>query len=210
VKGTCPSCGCGGSLSLFIADADARKAVLAAARLPSDCGVAVLKYIGYFSPAERFLTAARAAKLIEECCDMIVKGVDFDRTFIQVPSRIWAQSFAVMEASEIRRPLKNHHYLLRIVQGESAKKWDAPVAKDASADVRVSPAPRATASLQKVSDVFNPEPSNAEKLQGLATDAREALLKQARESLLKEGFKEPFIGNELIQMRAVELMAVTS
>jgi len=125
MKMTCPSCGAGGSIGLFIADADARKAVLAAAKLPSDCGTWVLKYIAMFAPQERFLTTTRAAKLISECCDMIISGIDFDRDHITAPSYVWRQAMMQMlENQDIRRPIKNHHYLLRIVQSILNKRND--------------------------------------------------------------------------------------
>jgi len=198
-------------LSLFLADKDARQAVLAAARLPSDCGELVLKYIGFFSPPERFLTSSRAAKLITECSDMILNGVDFDRARIQAPSHIWAKALESMQSAELRRPLKNHHYLLRIVQGELAQKWDkqqSDTHQSRRSEARVnSPA------MQSVGDVLdgamNPHDSTSsatkDPFKELSPEARKQALKEAEETLLADGFHQAFLGQPLIEQKAREL-----
>ncbi len=112
MKITCPACGAGGSISLFMADADARDAILEAAKLPSDCGALVLKYIAMFAPATRHLSMDRAKRLIGDCCAMITDGVDFDRQHVTAPSHVWrAALLDILAAPNIQRPLKNHNYL---------------------------------------------------------------------------------------------------
>jgi len=210
-------------LSLFLADKYARQSVMAAAKLPSDCGVPVLTYISYFAPSQRFLTADRAAKLITECCDMILKGVSFDRQHIQAPSHVWAQAFEIMATCEIQRPLKNHHYLLRIVQRESAKKWEKPISEVPEDAVRAPIQRDSNASLQPVGSAlpsFPPssvgmrtvptqEHGNEERvdpLKSLSHEARKQALQAAEKELLDMGFKPDFMGVPLIEQKAREVL----
>lgn len=204
-------------MSLFLADKYARQSVMAAAKLPSDCGVPVLTYISYFAPAQRFLTADRAAKLITECCDMIFNGVSFDRQHIQAPSHVWAQALEIMAACEIQRPLKNHHYLLRIVQRESAKKWEKPINEVPEDAVRAPIQRDSNASLQPVSSAlpsFPPSsvgthketPPKADPLAVLDSKARAKAIMAARQHLLSEGFAEQWLAVPLIEQKAREML----
>jgi len=202
MKITCPSCGTGGSISLFMADTDARRAVLAAARLPSDCGMATLKYISLFTPRDRFLTSTRAARLITECCDMIISGVDFDRDHIKAPSYIWRQAMLEMiENEKIDRPIKNHHYLLRIVQTMLNKRSDVNQAERADARRNSETVRVRSTSMQPIAEAL------PGALPDIPADVRPALLKLAREALLGDGFKEKFLIAPLIEQKAKELYA---
>jgi len=205
MKVTCPSCGAGGSIALFIADADARQAVFSAAKLPSDCGTWVLKYITLFSPAERFLTQSRAAKLITECCDMLLNGVDFDRQRLQAPSHVWRKALMqMMDASNIQRPLKNHHYLLRIVQSELGKRDDAQ--RHEQHQERMAEARTHTTSMQKVGEVMEAPTIAHDPLAEVSAERRTELFKEAEKILLGEGFKPPFLGAPLIEQKAREML----
>ena len=205
MKVTCPACGSGGSISLFIADMDARKAVLSAAKLPSDCGALVLKYIGCFAPQERFLTASRAANLITECCDMILNGVQFDRDFIQAPSRVWSQAFLSIDSADIRRPLKNHHYLLRIMQSELGKTSDH--AQHEQHQSRRSEARVNSTDMKSVGSVLQ-QTHAPDVLAKLTPEARMQAMQDAEKALLEEDFNPQFIVTPLIEQKAREMLEV--
>jgi len=198
MKVTCPSCGAGGSISLFIADADARDAILEAAKLPSDCGTLVMKYIAMFAPAKRHLSMDRATRLITECCAMIADGVEFDHQQIKAPSHVWRAALVeILAAPNIQRPLKNHHYLLRIVQSCLTKRTDAHQAdshqsRRGHAHVNMGP---------------QPVPEWKDPLNDLSTDDRDRWMKKARETLLNDGFKNTFLSQPLIEQKAREMYA---
>ncbi len=205
MKITCPSCGAGGSIGLFIADADARKAVLAAAKLPSDCGTWVLKYIALFAPQERFLTTSRAAKLITECCDMIIDGVDFDRDRIKAPSYVWSRAMMQMlEQQELRRPIKNHHYLLRIVQSILNKRCDPEPAvrgRNSGGSVTIR-----SAAMQPISEAL-PDNAAEQALPEVPIDEEDKWHTLAREALIKEGFNPKFVPLPIVAVKAKEMYA---
>jgi len=203
MKGTCPACGFGGGLEGFLADAEWREAVLAAAELPSDCGALAIRYVGLFRPEKRALSPSRAARLIREVCDMLIEGVDFDRQRIKAPSHVWRQALIQMlDAPNIQRPLRNHHYLLRIVQGLLAKQADMTQADRAmrrrsAARMDTGPAPIGQA-LERVAEPALPE---------LPPDERETRMAKARETLLSEGFTEKWLVEPLVEQKAREMYA---
>jgi len=204
MKLTCPSCGAGGSASLFIADADARKAVLAAASLPSDCGAWTLKYISLFAPKSKFLTSTRFAKLITECCDMIISGVDFDREHITAPSHVWQQAFMqILDQQDLRRPLKNHHYLLRIVQSNLTRRNDIEQASRADSRRNAEPSRIRTSSMQPISQALEDKGALPE----IPATEREAWLTKAHTDLLDKGMNKKFIIAPLVEQRAREMYA---
>lgn len=205
MKLTCPSCGAGGSIGLFMADIDARKAILAASKLPSDCGTLVLKYIALFAPQSRFLTTSRAANLITECCDMILNGVQFDRDFIQAPSRVWSQAFLSIDSADIRRPLKNHHYLLRIMQSELGKTSDfvhQEKHQSRRAEARVN-----STEMKSVGSVLQ-QTHEPDVLAELTPEARMQAMQNAEKALLEEDFNPQFIVTPLIEQKAREMLEV--
>jgi len=206
MKLTCPSCGAGGSIGLFIADIDARQAILAAAKLPSDCGELVLKYIGLFAPQSRFLTTSRASNLINECCDMVLKGVDFDRDFIQAPSHVWKRAFLSIDSADIRRPLKNHHYLLRILQSELGKKTD--INQQEQHQQRRSEARVSTSEMKRVGNMISTPPAT-DPLDDLTKEERANWLSKAEAALLDEGFNKQWLAAPLIEQKAREILEVS-
>jgi len=187
---------------LFIADIDARQAILAAAKLPSDCGTLVLKYIGLFSPQSRFLTTSRATTLITECSEMILNGVHFDRDFIQAPSQVWARAFQAVDGADISRPLKNHRYLLRIVQSELGKKHES--SSHAAHQSRIAEPRVHREAMQHIGDVGKPE--KADPLQAMGKEDRAVLMEKAKADLLDEGFDAQWLAKPLIEQKARELL----
>jgi len=209
MKVACPSCGTGGSIALFIADADARKAVLEAARLPSDCGTWVLKYMTLFSPRERFLSTSRGTRIIADCCTMIVDGVIFERARLTAPSYIWREALMdVCHSQSITRPLKHHHYLLRVVQSKLQQRHE-PVTIDAPPVDRRGES-RLSTGMKKVGEVLDIPQESAPELPCLPGRGEEARwLDRAKEAMLKEGFHRNFLPEDLVMLKAREMYAET-
>ena len=203
MKATCPACGFAAGLEAYIADADWREAVMAAAELPSDCGTLAIRYVGLFRPGKRALSPDRAARLIREVCDMIIKGVDFDRRRIDAPSHIWSQALMeVLERPNLQRPLKNHHYLLRIVESKLAARDDAFQAERAErrrGESRIQTGPR------RLGDMLDNKQQSA--LPELPQAERAERMAKARELLIEEGFKESWLVEPLIEQKAREMYA---
>ncbi len=211
MKLTCPACGFAAGLEAYIADAEWREAVIASAAFPGDCGVPAVHYVGMFRPLKRGLTPDRAARLFRELNDMITKGVDFDRQRIEAPSHIWRQALLqVLDAPNIRRPLRNHHYLIRVVQGLLARR----------ADEEQSARAERYRSRTRI---------NADKLKGLGHvtrgrggpvddrtldpdvklpegEAYQELYARAREDLEKEGVRKEFMSKYLIEARMADML----
>jgi hypothetical protein len=203
MKITCPSCGAGGSVELFVADGEWRTAIMAAAQLPSDCGVPALRYIGLFRPAKRFLTPDRAATLLHDVCDMIINGAERNRQQVKAPAYVWREALLEMHRNPtISRPLKSHGYLLEVVQSMLTRRSDIDQSERASNRRNADSSRPRTASMQPIADAL---PANA--LPDLPASERDAWLKKARELLLSEGFQKKFLIAPLIEQRAKELYA---
>lgn len=199
MKGTCPACGFGAGLEAFLADAEWREAVLAAAALPSDCGTLAIRYVGLFRPGKRALTPDRAARLIREVCEIITSGVDFDRRRIEAPSHVWrAALIEMLNKTDLRRPIKNHNYLLRIVESRLAARTDMQQVERAetrrlSEEQRVRSGGMSHVATQLLPQI--PEGERAERLE------------RARAVLLEEGFNPKFLAEPLIEQKAREMYA---
>lgn len=118
MKIVCPNCGVQGGVELFLTDAAARQSVKWALSLPPSLATQILGYIGLFRPEKSALTWDRAEKLLGELREMIEAGTirkqgrDWQVTVAQ-----WQQSLdeMLLRRAKIRRPLKNHNYLLEIL-----------------------------------------------------------------------------------------------
>lgn len=201
MKATCPSCGVGGSIELFLADLEWREAVLESARLPSDCAGPAMRYLGMFRPGTRYLTPDRTARLLREVADMILHGADFDRQHIHAPSHVWrAALIDMLDAPNVKRPLKNHHYLLRIVQGKLGQQADAAPAERAELR-RNSESVQRNGPMRPIAEFIEPE------LPALPLDQRAQWMQAALSDLLMDKhFNKDFPPPEvLIEHRARQM-----
>lgn len=204
MKGICPSCGAGGSIELFIADVEWREAIIEAAKLPSDCGSLALRYIGMFRSGSRFLTPDRSARLIREMCAMIIDGVDFDRQHINAPSHVWRDAIIdMLDAPNVKRPLKNHNYLLRIVQSKLGQKSDIDQSERAATYRNQTKTDRQGA-MKAVGEVLEKT-----ALPDLPADQRDEWLEKAKIDLVENHDMKlgAFMSDFLIESRAKELYA---
>jgi len=206
MKGSCPSCGFGAGIEGFLADAEWREAVMATAELPSDVGTFAVRYAGMFRPEKRGLTPSKAARVFREINSMVLDGVEFDRQTIKAPSHIWRQGLIeILDAPNVQRPLKNHNYLLRIMQGLLSKNIDAGQAsanQSRRAESRVN-----SAEMKPVAEALDQQFSSS--LPDLPAGDRDTWLAKGRQQLEADGMKPPFVNSiPLIEQRARELYAV--
>lgn len=121
---TCPSCGAMHSVEALLADANARRAVLAAADLPGGLGERVVRYVALFRPRERALSWDRAAKLLEEMAAAIAAGqIERDGRAYPAPHEYWRTALDQMldGRAGLALPLKTHGYLYEIIAGQSRR-----------------------------------------------------------------------------------------
>jgi len=205
MRATCPSCGAGGSITLFIADADAREAILQAARLPSDVGTLVIKYIALFAPEKRHLTMDRAARLIREVCAMIIDGTEYRGTKLQAPSHVWrAALIDMLDRADLKRPIRNHNYLKAVVESKLAERTDATQTERHRArrgEARVNNAPRRIGEAMEV-----PKADERDPLADLAPEDQQRWMRAARERLIEEGFDARWLVEPLIRAKAGEML----
>lgn len=118
MKLTCPCCGAVASAEAWQNDAEARRALQQALRLPPEIQSEILAYLGLFRPGQSALAWSRAVKIMAELTQLTCSG------WVQVqgkparpcPSKIWAIAMRQMIDSRerLQRPMKNHNYLRQI------------------------------------------------------------------------------------------------
>lgn len=124
MKLSCPACGATASLDVLLGHEGARDAVMAALALPAPLGKLLVQYIGLFRPAQRQLSFDRVASLINELLPMIAAArIERNGRSHSAPLEYWQMAMAEMLAKrdKLTLPLKNHGYLLTIIEGYSSK-----------------------------------------------------------------------------------------
>jgi len=207
---TCPSCGCAGSLELFMADREFREAIMAAADLPSNCGALVLRYVGLSRPATRQLTPARASKLIVGVAALIAADeVRLGYQCEKVLAHTWQKALqATLDNDKLTRPLKNNNYLIKVALS-MVNQFEAVDQPDPE------PVRRASASTQGLQAIAKPMAAVCDKvdkgaasnpLHDLDEKTRQALFVKAEKMLLEEGFKKQFIVASMIESMAISIL----
>jgi len=192
-------------MEAFMGEAEWKLVAAAAAALPSDSGPLVIRYIGLFAPGGRGLNANRAGRLLGELTDMILNGTSFDRQEIKAPSHVWRQALqSVLDAPDLRPPLKNHNYLLRVVQGALARRDDISQAE--RGQERRGQAHVRSGGMQHVSEAAE---LTDDALPDIPIEERDRWIERAKEVLRKEHGLKPgaFMSEALIDHMARELYA---
>lgn len=126
----CPDCGFRGTVTAFINDEDARKAVDNIAELSSDpLPKLALRYITLFQVpgANRSASWSKGSRLIKELTAMIKAGhvAWKGKPARQTTPKMWADAIAVMldrrERKQLELPMDNHNYLISIVYDAADK-----------------------------------------------------------------------------------------
>ncbi|MEW6562728.1 MAG: hypothetical protein AB1400_05780 [Pseudomonadota bacterium] len=124
MKLSCPACGSLSSLDALLGNEGAREAVMAALAMPAPIGKIMVQYLGLFRPAQRQLSFDRVATLINELLPMIHEAkIERHGRIWSAPQDYWRMGMEEMLAKRDRLtlPLKNHGYLLSIIEGYSQK-----------------------------------------------------------------------------------------
>lgn len=124
----CPSCHARYALEAGLSEADARRVMPIAGRLPPSIAPLAFSYLGLFRPAQRSLSWRRTADLLGELADMIEEGG------IRRRGRAWKADVTAFQTAletvlnrrdKLTLPLKNHGYLMEVlvgvVNGQEAK-----------------------------------------------------------------------------------------
>lgn len=124
MKLSCPACGSLSSLDALLGNEGAREAVMAALAMPAPLGKIMVQYLGLFRPAQRQLSFDRVANLINELLPMIAAArIERNGRSHSAPLEYWQMAMSDMLAKrdKLTLPLKNHGYLLTIIEGYSLK-----------------------------------------------------------------------------------------
>lgn len=124
MKLSCPACGSVASLDVLLGHEGAREAVMAALAMPAPIGKIMVQYLGLFRPAQRNLSMDRLANLINELLPMIHEAkIERHGRIWSAPQDYWkmAMEDMLIKRDKLTLPLKNHGYLLTIIEGYSSK-----------------------------------------------------------------------------------------
>jgi hypothetical protein len=119
----CPGCGTYGSLEAFAAGPDASMVAVLFGELQPDVAKALRRYLVLFQPAKHLLTWSRTRRLIEQLVPSIqAERVTFNGRDWPAPRSAWvAALYEMADNPTLKRPLKNHNYLLTIITGQADK-----------------------------------------------------------------------------------------
>ena len=138
MKTSCPACGATFSLDALLGNEGAREAVMAALAIPAPLGKLLVQYLSLFRPAQRQLSFDRVANLLNELLPMIAEAkINRNGRIWSAPQDFWKMALEDMLAKrdKLTLPLKNHGYLLTIIESFSNK---AEAKKEAQTEARRS------------------------------------------------------------------------
>lgn len=148
MNATCPHCGTHGSLETFLADADAKAAVVAVSALPGDLPRLVWSYLGLFRKpgSSRVLTWQRVGRVVTELAALVAEPETQWKSGRVVPNapRFWAEAIQTVldkdAIGKLERPLDGHNYLRAVAYDIAEKAWhQGNVAREDSARHRPPP-----------------------------------------------------------------------
>lgn len=126
VHGVCPECGLAAPLDAFLADAEARAALVAALRLPEALAGQVVPYLGLFAVGRAKLQHRRLTKLLAELTTMVTCGsVTRGSDTRAAPQAVWVEALAAVldarAAGTLNLPLKGHGLLAEIAHRRAGR-----------------------------------------------------------------------------------------
>ena len=124
MKTACPACGSVFSLDALLGNEGAREAVIAALEIPAPIGWLLIRYLALFRPAQRQLSMDRLANLLNELLPMIRDArIERNGRSYSAPQDYWKAALEdmVSKRDKLTLPLKNHGYLLAIIEGYNLK-----------------------------------------------------------------------------------------
>lgn len=125
MKLRCPSCGAIASADAYGNDGTARETLAVLLKLPAPLPPVILNYLALFRPAKSAQSWGKALNVAKDFQAMIATGTVQAKGQVArpCPPRIWAAAIDTMVAQRdtIKRPLKNHNYLIQIAWGLADK-----------------------------------------------------------------------------------------
>jgi hypothetical protein len=97
---------------------------MAALAFPAPLGKLMVQYLGLFRPAQRQLSFDRVANLLNELLPMIAEAkIERSGRIWSAPQEYWKSAIEDMltKRDRLTLPLKNHSYLLTIIESYSSK-----------------------------------------------------------------------------------------
>lgn len=119
MKLTCPACGAQTSLEAMTEDAAARRVSALFGGMPPMVARQVPAYLALFRPEKTGLRWTRAETILSELAEMVRDGFTRDRRHCKAPADVWQNALQEVCNRDLRRPLKNHGYLMEVVAGLS-------------------------------------------------------------------------------------------
>jgi len=162
ILGTCWSCGAAGPLGLFLADAQARRALAAALKLPPELAEAIVPYLALHGPqprpdkdgvlVRRRLASDKLARLLDELHALVSAGtVTRKRDTRAAPLAAWVDGFAqvqrMRDAGTLDLPLDGHGLLCEIVYRRAGQAGAGRTAASADQPLHPSHQPVAAAAI---------------------------------------------------------------
>lgn len=116
----CPSCGATLSLDALLAHEGAREALMAAFKLSTPLGSALVRYLALFRPEARELTMDRVARLLGELLpDLQAQRITRNGQVYDAPVDAWVwaveQALAARDTGRLTLPLKSHGWLYEVI-----------------------------------------------------------------------------------------------
>lgn len=148
MKATCPHCGVYGSVELFLADADAKKAAMDVNNLPGQLPRLTWSYVGLFRKpgSAKGMPWSRVGRIVAELAGLVAEVEIQWKGQRVVPNRpeFWAQGITAMldrdAQGKLERPLDGHNYLRAVAYEIAEKAWhQGNVAREEEAKRRPAP-----------------------------------------------------------------------
>lgn len=121
----CPDCGGTRPLADYLADADARAALVAALACPSELARLIIPYLTLHAPPTRRIQMPKLRRLLEDLTALIGAGTVTRYSDTRpAPLDLWRaaieQVLAARDAGRLTLPLDGHNYLITVAHGMSA------------------------------------------------------------------------------------------
>lgn len=147
IPGTCPDCGGARPLADYLADADARVALVAALACPAELARLIVPYLALHAPPSRRVQMRKLARLISDLTALISAGtVTRHGDSRPAPHTLWQaaieQVLTVRDAGTLTLPLDGHGYLTAVAHGLAVKGQGGSASAGPAADGPIHPSHR--------------------------------------------------------------------
>lgn len=114
---TCPACGAMSSLEAMTEDASARRVAALFGELPPEVARVIPPYLALFRPEKTGLRWTRVETILGELVAQVREGFRRGGRRCKPSAAVWQQALHEVAGRNLKRPLKNHGYLLEVAAG---------------------------------------------------------------------------------------------